>query len=59
MKNERQYKSQDFTEGYKRIYDKNPKNQEVTDASMIELWAEEGISPEQVIFYFAFSVLLG
>ena len=32
--------------------------QEVIDALMIEVYVEEGISPEQVIFYFAFSLLL-
>ena len=40
-----------------RIYDKNPAIQEVIDASMIEVCAEEGISPEQVFFCFAFSFL--
>ena len=32
--------------------------QEVIDASMIEVCAEEGISPELVFLYFAFSLLL-
>ena len=32
--------------------------QEVKDASMIELCAEEGVSPEQVFSYLAFSLLL-
>ena len=34
----------------KRIYDKNPAIQEMIDASMIELYAEEDVSTEQVFF---------
>ena len=41
-----------------RIYDKNPEMQEVIDASMIEVCTEESVSPEQVFFYFDFSLLL-
>ena len=41
-----------------RIYDKNPEIQEVIDALMIEVCAVEGVSPEQVILYFTFSLLL-
>ena len=41
-----------------RIFDKNPEIQEVIDASIIEVCAEEGVSPEQVYFYFVFSFLL-
>ena len=37
----------------KRIYDKDPGMQEMIDASMMEVCAEEGVSPEQVFFYFA------
>ena len=37
----------------KRIYDKNPAMQEMIDALMIELCAEEDVSTEQVFFYFA------
>ena len=37
----------------KRIYDKNPGLQEMMDVSIVEVCAEEGISPEQVFFYFA------
>ena len=37
-----------------RIYDKNPEIQEVVEASMIEVCAEESVSPEHVFFYFAF-----
>ena len=40
------------------IYDKNPEMQEVIDTSMIEVYAEEGMFPEQVFFCFAFSLLL-
>ena len=36
----------------KRIYDKNPGLQEMMDVSIVEVCAEEGISPEQVFFYF-------
>ena len=39
------------------IYDKNPEIQEVIDASMIKICAEEGVSPEQVFFIFTFSLL--
>ena len=31
-----------------RIFDKNPETQELIDASMMEVCAEEGVSPEQV-----------
>ena len=37
-----------------RIYNKNPEIQEVIYASMIEVCAEEGISPEQVFFILFF-----
>ena len=37
-----------------RSYDKNPETQEVIDASMIEVCAEEGVSPEQVFFILLF-----
>ena len=37
-----------------RIYDKNPEIQEVVEASMIEVCAEESVFPEHVFFYFAF-----
>ena len=40
-----------------RIYDKNPEMQEVIDASMMEECAKEGVSPEQVLLYFPFSLL--
>ena len=40
-----------------RIYDKNPEMWEMIDTSMIEVCVEEGISPEQVFFHFAFSPL--
>ena len=33
----------------KGIYDKNPGMQEMIDVSMIEIYAEEGISPEKVV----------
>ena len=32
--------------------------QEVIDAPIIDVWAEEGVSPKQVFFYFAFSLVL-
>ena len=38
------------------IYDKNPQIQGVIDASMTEVCAGEGVSPEQV--FFVFSLLL-
>ena len=38
----------------KRIYDKNPGTQEMIDASIIEVCAEEGVSPEQVFFILLF-----
>ena len=41
-----------------RIYDKNPEIQEVVEASMIEVCAEESLSPEHVFFYFAYFLLL-
>ena len=41
-----------------RMYDKNPEIQEVTEASMIEVCAEENASPEAVFFCFSFSLLL-
>ena len=34
----------------KIIYDKNPGMQEMIDSLMIEVWTEEGASPEQVFF---------
>ena len=37
-----------------RTYDKNPEIQEVIDMSMKEVRAEDGISSEQVFFYFCF-----
>ena len=40
------------------MYDKNPEIQEVTEASMIEVCAEEDASPEAVFFCFSFSLLL-
>ena len=36
----------------KRIYDKNPEMQEMIGALMMEVCAEEGVSPEQVFFLF-------
>ena len=41
----------------KRIYDKNPGTQEMIDASIIEVCAEEGVSPEQVFFVLLLSLL--
>ena len=41
-----------------RICDKNTGMQEVIDASITEVCTKEGVSPEQVFFYFAFSLLL-
>ena len=41
-----------------RIYDKTPEIQEVINSSMIEACAEKSVSPEQVFFYFDFSLLL-
>ena len=38
------------------IYDKNPEIQGVIDASMTEVCAGEGVSPQQV--FFVFSLLL-
>ena len=37
-----------------RVYDKNSGMQEVIDASMIEMCAEEGVSPKQVFFILLF-----
>lgn len=37
-----------------RIYEKNPGMEDVIDASVIEVCAEEAISPEQVIFILLF-----
>ena len=37
-----------------RTYDKNPEMQKVVDASMIEVCAEEGVSPEQLFFIVSF-----
>ena len=37
-----------------RTYDKNPKMQKVIDAPMIEVCAEDGVSPEQVFFILVF-----
>ena len=34
-----------------RIYDKNPEMQEVIDASMMKVCAEESIYPEPVLFF--------
>ena len=41
-----------------RTCNKIQETQEVIDASMIAVCAEEGISPELVFLYFAFSLLL-
>ena len=41
----------------KRTYDKNPGTQEMIDASIIEVCAEEGVSPEQVFFVLLLSLL--
>ena len=41
----------------KRIYDKNPRTQEMIDASMIEVCAEEFVSPELVFFVLLLSLL--
>ena len=40
----------------KRVYDENPGMQEMMDASMIEKWAEESVSPEQVFFILVLSL---
>ena len=41
-----------------RLYDKNPEIQEVIDASMKEVCAEEGVSPEHLFFCLTFSFML-
>ena len=38
------------------VYDKNPGMREVIDASMIEVYAEEDVSPEQVFFILPLSL---
>ena len=38
----------------KRIYHQNPEMQKVIDASMVEVCAEEGVSPEQLFFILRF-----
>ena len=43
-------KSEVLLKAIQRVYDKNPWMQEVIDASMTEVCAEEGVSPEQVFF---------
>ena len=40
----------------KRIFDKNPGMQHTIDASMTDVCAEEGISPEQVFFILLLSL---
>ena len=42
----------------KRIYDKNPGMQEMLDASMVEVCAEECESAEHVFFYFAVVIII-
>ena len=39
------------------FFNENPKIQEVTDVSMVEIRAEEGVSPEQVLFFLLFLML--
>ena len=39
-----------------RIYDKNPGMQEMTGASMKDVSADEGVSPEQVFFILLLSL---
>ena len=38
------------------VYDKNPEMREVIDASMIEVYAEEDVSPEQGFFILSLSL---
>ena len=44
----------DLLKVMQRIFDKNPEIQEVIDESMIEVCAEEDVSPKQVIFFLLF-----
>ena len=37
-----------------RVYNKNPDTEKLIDESMIHVCKEEGVSPEQVFFVFAF-----
>ena len=39
------------------FFNENPKMQEVIDVSMVEIRAEEGVSPEQVLFFLLFLML--
>ena len=39
------------------FFNENPKIQEVIDVSMVEIRAEEGVSPEQVLFFLLFLML--
>ena len=39
------------------FFNENPKTQEVIDVSMAEIRAEEGVSPEQVLFFLLFLML--
>ena len=41
-----------------RVFDKTPEMQEVIDIQMIDVPAEECVSPEQAFFYFYISLLL-
>ena len=41
-----------------RVYNKNPEMQEAIKVLIIEVSAEEGVSPQHIFFYFAFSLLL-
>lgn len=38
----------------KKVYDENPELQKFIDTLIVEVWAEESVSPKQVCFYFAF-----
>ena len=39
------------------FFNENPKMQEVIDVSMVEIRAEEDVSPEQVLFFLLFLML--
>ena len=41
-----------------RIFSKNPEMQKLIDELMINVGKEESVSPEEVFFYFYFSLLL-
>ena len=47
-----------FLKVIQRVFDKTPEMQEVIDAQMLDVPAEECVSPEQEFFYFYISLLL-